>query len=387
MMEDWIAFVGGIVFGFLSGFLPGLHANTIISVVSSLGLDEDALAVMIIALFPVHLVTSFIPSIFFGIPESSTVVAVLPGQRMVLRGQGTEALKTILLSCAIAALFSAMLFHLSLEAFPLVYGAIKAHMKFILLAVSLLLLYRSKNPGLASLVFLASGMLGHYSLNSGMQDPFLPLFSGMFAMSAILNYRKSRIPKQKERPMGFGFVRFSIIGVFLGFLADLIPGVGSPSQVATFASIFLPLDTFGYLAAVSSIAVSEAVFSLATSASIGKSRVGATAWLAETIEIEQNLLLLLTLFILSMAIAVAVLYLLRRHIARLANVDFSRMNIILALYLISITFILDGYTGILVMGLGSVLGWVTIRLGVERINMMGAIIVPTLLLLFRIFFI
>ncbi len=384
-MSDVISFVAGLFFGLLSGLLPGLHSNTIISVLSSLGLDERALAVMIISLYPAHLVTSFIPSIFFGIPESSTVVAVLPGQRMVLRGEGIAALKTVLLSCIIAALFSTILFYLSLDIFPLVYDAIRAHMKYILLGVSLVLLARSRKPVLAAVVFALSGMLGHYSLNSGMYDPFLPLFSGMFAMAAILNYRKSSLPEQKDSKISFGFVRFTAIGVLLGMLADLIPGVGSPSQVATFASIFLPLNAVGYLATISSISVSQAIFSLSTAASIGKARVGATAWLSEFISIEENLLFLLSAFIISMGVAAFVIYALRSRIGRLASLDFSRMNIVLAAYLVSITFLLDGALGIAVFLVGSALGWVTIRIGVERINLMGAIIVPTLLLLFRIF--
>ncbi len=35
--------------------------------------------------------------------------------------------------------------------------------------------------------------------------------------------------------------------------------------------------------------------------------------------------------------------------------------------------------------LASVLGWVTIKLGVERTQLMGAVIIPTLMLLFGIF--
>lgn len=268
----------GIICGFLSGLLPGLHSNTIISILSSFDIDEYTLAVIIISLYPAHLVASFIPSIFFGIPESSTVVAVLPGQRMVLKGRGLEALKTVMLSCIVAALLSIVLFYFSLDFFPIVYSLIRQYMKYILLVVSLVLLVRSKNPILALIVFIFSGLLGYFSLNSEMQDPFLPLFSGMFAMAAILNYKKSELPEQKDNAIGFNFLKYTGIGVFLGMLADLIPGVGSPSQVATFAAIFFPLNTLGYLAAVSSISVSEAIFSLATSASIGKARIGATVW-------------------------------------------------------------------------------------------------------------
>jgi putative membrane protein len=380
-----VLFLVGIILGLLSGLLPGLHSNTIISVISSLGIDEEALAIIIISLFPVHLVTSFIPSRFFGIPESGTVLAVLPGQRMVLKGKGIAALKTVLLSSIFAALISVSLFNLSLDLFPLIYEGIRSSMKYILLTISIVLVARSRRPSYSIIVFLLAGMLGVFSLNSEMADPFLPMFSGMFAIAAILNYQKGSMPQQKDTPISYEFMKFSFIGVILGFITDLIPGVGSPSQVAAFLTIFMPINTLGYLATISSISVSQAIFSLSTAASINKTRVGATAWLSEFIKIEENLLMLLTIFTMSMAAAVLLIYALRNKIAKLASLDFSRMNIILAVYLVLITFVIDGFTGLVVLTIGSGLGWLTIRSGIERINLMGAVIVPTLLLLFRIF--
>lgn len=384
-MEDLASFIIGLILGLAGGLLPALHPNTIIAILASLGIDGRTLAIMIMALYPAHLAASYIPAIFFGMPERSTVVAVLPGQRMVLKGEGLAALKTVLLSCLIACLISIAFFYASLSFYPLAYEAIKPHMKYVLLAVSVILLARSRVPHLALLVFCVSGLLGHFSLNTEMYDPFLPLFSGMFAMAAIVNYRKSKVPAQKDTPIGFDFVKFAVIGVLLGMLADLLPGIGSPSQVATFATIAMPVDTLGYLSAISSISVSQAVFSLSTETSIDKSRVGATAWLSEAVKIDENLLLLLTIFMASMAASVFLIYVLRNRIARLASLDFTKMNVILALYLCAITLILDGAFGLVVLALATGLGWVTIRLGVERTTLMGAIIVPTLLLLFRIF--
>jgi putative membrane protein len=384
-MGDALYFVVGLFFGFLSGLLPGLHSNTVISILSSLGIEGSALAIMIIALYPASLVASFIPAIFFGIPEQSTVVAVLPGQRMVLGGQGLAALKTVLLSCVLAALVSSALFYASLDAFRLVYDAVRDYMRYILLAISLALLSRSRHPALASFVFAVSGLLGQFSLNSGMRDPFLPLFSGMFALAAIANYGRNAVPPQKDTPVGLGFARFALLGVFLGMAADLIPGIGSPSQVATFATIFMPIDTLGYLAAASSISVSQAIFSLSTSAAIDKSRVGATAWLAANMDVSRNLLLLLALFLVSISLSVAVLYAARKRLARLATFDYSHVNKILAAYIVAITLIIDGPLGLVVLALAAALGWLTTRIGVERTNLMGSVIVPTLLLLFRIF--
>jgi TctA family transporter len=46
--------------------------------------------------------------------------------------------------------------------------------------------------------------------------------------------------------------------------------------------------------------------------------------------------------------------------------------------------VLDGFIGVVVFALASLLGYITIKLGVERTNLMGAVIIPTLLLLFGI---
>jgi len=385
-MSDELSFAIGFAIGFFGGLMPGLHSNTIISVLATLGIDERALAVMIISLYPAHMIASFVPSIFFGIPESSTVVAVLPGQRMVLRGEGLAALKTVLLSCIIAALVSSALFSVSLDIFPLVFGAIREQMRYVLLFFSLILLGRSRDFFRSLLIFSASGLLGYFALNCGLSDPFLPLFSGMFAMAAMVNYQKSEVPPQEESRIGLGFVKFVFVGVLLGMLADLIPGVGSPSQVATFATLFFSLDTLGYLAVISSISVSQSIFSLSTSAAIDKSRVGATAWLSGFIDIGQNLVLLVPLFIISMALSALLIYSIRKYAAKIASLDFSKANVVLALYLVSITFLIDGFFGLVVLAVSSALGLLTLKLGVERTNLMGAIIVPTLFLLFRIFF-
>jgi putative membrane protein len=385
MIVNPVFFIVGIFLGILSGLIPGLHSNTIISILSSLGLSKEDLAMLILVVFPFHLVISFIPSIFFGIPEQGTVVAVLPGQRMVLEGKGLTALKVVLLSSLLAALISVVLFYPSLSLFPFIYPLIKPYIGYILLSFSLILLLRSRNPFLSAFLFLAAGFLGVYALRAEITDNFLPLFSGMFTMGTILNYKKSKIPTQKEEPLEINFIKFTILGVIAGFVADLLPAISSPSQIATFLTIFVPLNTLGYLAAISSISMSEAIFSFATTASIEKSRIGATAMLAKQLQISENLLFVLAIFLFSVALGVGIVYLLRKHIGKLALLDFSKFNILLAVYLVAIIFVLDGFTGLVIFSMASLLGFVAVRLEIERTMLMGAVIVPTMLLLFKIF--
>ncbi|MFH1520853.1 MAG: tripartite tricarboxylate transporter permease [Candidatus Micrarchaeota archaeon] len=384
-MSDVETFLIGTITGFASGFFPGLHPNMIISVLASLGLDNQTVAILIISLYPANLITSFIPSIFFGIPDSRTVVSVLPGQRMVLEGNGLKALKVVLFSSIITALIAVVMLYFSLDFFPLIYGTIKEHMKWIVLAIVCLLMIRSKKPHMSVFIFILSGLLGKIALSTDITDQFLPLFSGMFTIAAILNYKKSNVPEQKDDTVRFDFIKYILAGTVIGMIADLIPGIGSPAQMATFATIVMRINTLGYLATISSISISQAIFSLATSISIGKNRVGATVWLAKFIDIEENLSLLIVLFVISMTMSVIGIYAMRKYAAKLAVMDFSKINIILAIYLFAITLIIDGTIGIFILVLSSVVGLLALKLGVERTTLMGAIILPTLLLLFRIF--
>lgn len=381
-----LEFLFGLFIGIISGLIPGLHSNTVIAVLSSVGLDDNAMAIIISALFSAHIIASFIPSIFFGIPSDTSVVSVLPGQRMVKQGHGILAFKVVLLSALFALLVSVVLFNPSLSAYQTIYAMLKPYMGYILLFFSIIFLSRAKNIFLSLCIFLLAGILGVFSLNLKIYDVFLPLFSGFFAMSAIITYQQGeKLPEQLDENPDISILKYSLIGVALGFFADLLPGIGAPSQIAVLATIFIPINAIAYLATIASISASEAVFSFSTSAAIDKSRMGATEWLSNYISIEQNLALLLTIFLAAAAITAALAYLARKHIGKLVSLNFSKLNALIAAYLVAITFILDGVIGILVLLISTALGYATIRLNVERTTLMGAIIVPTLLLLFKIF--
>ena len=380
-------FLYGIILGIISGLLPGLHSNTIISIITALGFSNEQLALIIIALLPAHILISFIPSIFFGIPDQNTVVSVLPGQRMVLKGKGMLALKVVLISSLLAILISTFFFYFSLDFFELVYSLIREYVKYIVLVLSIIFLSRSKNIPFALVIFLLAGFLGYSSFNLKMTDPFLPLFSGMFAMAAFFTYSNNKLPKQKDVPVNnFGFIKYSLLGVLLGIFSDFLPGISSASQVAILLTLFMRLETLEYLAAISAITISQAMFTLATSVAIDKSRMGTTEMLAQVFDIKNNLLLLVVAFLVSAAIVSVIIYLLRKRVGQLANIDFSKFNLLLAAYLVCIVFIIDGTIGLVILVLASLLGYATIKLEVERTNLMGAVIIPTLMLLFRIFF-
>ncbi len=385
-MMDALAFIIGFLLGIFTGLLPGIHPNLLASILSTASLPPDFMAILLIAMVPANIITSFIITVFFGIPEGSTFIITLPAQRMTIQGRGLTALKVVLLSTLLATLFSGLFIYPSLFLFPFVYSILSPFMKYIVLTFSVIFILKSKKPFLAFLVFLSSGLLGCFSLKSGIYDPFLPLFSGMFAISALLNIGENTLPEQKtEEPFRLILIPYIMLGVALGMFADLLPGVSSPAQVATLMSLIIPTDSLMYISSVSSIAVSESVFSLSTEASLNKSRIGTTAWLAQFIDIGNNLPLLLAAFLFSAALTTILLYKARKRISKIAVLNSRPLAIILIFYLFAVVAILDGFAGIIILLVGTALGWFTVRLGIERTQMMGAVILPTLLLLFRIF--
>lgn len=376
----------GLLAGLFTGLLPGLHPNTVSSVIAQMPLDDEGKAFLILGMAAANLVTAFITAIFFGVPDESVVVSILPGHRMALAGRGLTALRIVLFSAVFAAILSFLLFVPSLEIFPFVYSALKDYIKYIVLFLVAIMLARSRNPVPALLIFMAAGLLGYCSLNSGMADPFMPLFCGMFAVASLLPITKTRLPQQKnDERIENAVVPHVVFGVFLGFLADLLPAISSPAQVAIFAGAVMPLGTISYLALITAIGVSQSFFSFSTFASIEKSRVGTTAWLSRFADIASHPLFFAALFLFGILLTSLLLYLLRRKITALAVFNSRPVAGALIIYLIAVCFFINGFLGLIIMFLSSILGYFALQMNVERTHLMGAVILPTLFLLFRVF--
>lgn len=373
--------VAGILLGMLAGLIPGLHSNTIASALTGMGISGEDAAVLIISMFGAHIMFSFVPSIFLGIPDDVVAVSALPGQRMAKEGKGIDALRIMCGSALIAVIASVALLPLSEALYPVVFSFVSPYVPHILILLSLILVLRSKNPLMFAAVFLLSGILGGAALGFGMEDPFLPLFGGMFAVAGMLFWGKGTLPQQKEGVLDLGFLKFAGLGILLGWFADLLPGIGSPAQVASFASIVVPFATPTYLALVSSIGMSQAVFAFATSSSLGKARVGALAQAAAQVDVQANLVMLLSAFVIAVAVSAVIIYLARKWIGRIAELDFSILNKMLIAYIILLTFMVDGIPGLVVLAPSIAIGVGCIRLDAERTAVMGAIIVPTIILL------
>lgn len=367
--------------------MPGIHSNTVASILSTFGMPPDAFACLVVALLGAHIVFQFFPSIFLAIPDDTVVSSTLPGHRMALSGRGREAILVCVISIMIACAASALLLPVALALLPVAYSVIEPHLALVLLGASAALLLSEKKPervAIAAGVFLLSGILGVVTLSAPINDPLFPAFSGLFAASGILLSFQShrRLPQQKEEKTKLDFLPFVAIGVLLGILSDLLPGIAAPAQIAIFASVFVSFEApRKFLALVSSIAASHSVFAFGALLSIGKAREGAIAILNEISPVmPSDLPSLVGVFLLSVGVSSALLLLLSRHANFVASIDSKALNLGILAYLVCAVAIISGWMGLLLLATSTCIGVMAPLLGVRRNHVMGLIIVPSIML-------
>ncbi len=386
-MFDVIAIAGGLLLGIFSGLLPGIHSNTVASVLATLPISPDALSLAIVAVLGAHLLFQFLPSIFLSIPDDTVVASVLPGHRLALSGRGREAVTVCAFSTLAAAGASVLLIPVSLLVLPAAYAIIEPQMALVLVAASIFLLSSEREwnrIAIAAFVFLLSGALGIATLRGAINDPLFPAFSGLFAGSGILLSftSRTRLPAQKSERTELDFLPYVGAGVLFGMLSDLLPGLAAPAQIAVFASAaFATDDARKFLALVSSIAASHAVFAFSSLLSIGKAREGALAIINGMKPVSAaDLPALLGVLLLSAGISAFLLMRLARHASALSAFDTRKLNMGVLAYLVCAVAIISGGVGLLLFATATAVGLLPPLLGVRRTHVMGLIIVPSILL-------
>lgn len=387
-MMQFVAAAAGILLGIFSGLLPGIHSNTIASVLAPLPIPPEAFQYLVVAALGAHMAFQFFPSIFLSIPDDTVVASVLPGHRMALAGRGREAISVCAICLLLAAGASAALLPLALLLIPLAYSFVQPNTAPLLILASLYLIATEKagrKIALATFVFILAGALGLVSLNVAIPDALFPAFSGLFAASGILLSFTShqKLPKQEGEETKLDFLPMVALGIVLGMLSDLLPGIAAPAQIAVFASafVFIGDDARKFLALVSSIAASHAVFAFASLVSIGKAREGALAIANEMRQIMPgDLPALVGVFIFSMGVSCALLVLLAKKAGSLAKFDLGKINLAILAYLTLAVAIISGAGGLLLFATATAIGMLPPLLGIRRTHVMGLIIVPSIML-------
>jgi len=381
----------GCAAGIFTGLIPGIHNNTVaVIAVSALFAGRMELILFVLSMAIVHSFVEFIPAIVLGVPGEDTFLSLLPGHEMLLQGKGLEAIfLTIsggLASGIIAILLMPLVFSVAERIFNLAY----AWIGWILLCVLITMLFSGKKTHLISnsiSIFLA-GTLGISALTIGigLVNPVFSLVTGFFATAGLCStvVFKTKIPAQ-ETVLGKLEIKKIIGNGFLGSagaaVIALLPGVG-PSHAAFLIGKFRKsINHSSFLALLGGINTANIMFSVLFFLTIGKTRTGVAVAVRELggfDTIEGGLLITAALLALGLG-AIACILLGNIIASRVNTIPYPKLSVFVILFLVGITFWMEGIIGIIVLVVATAAGIFTVLSGNRKSNLMAFLIVPTII--------
>jgi len=391
MLIEIILFLfAGILIGILTGLIPGIHINLVGAFLISLSatiffsINPLYLAVFIVAMALTHTFVDFIPSIFLGCPDTDTELSVLPGHELLKKGLGHEAISLTAYG-SLAAVFILIL--ISFPAIFLIsktYETIRLVLPYLLIAASIILISLEKKRLLALFVFLLSGLLGWSVLNlDQLKEPLLPLLTGLFGASMLILTIKSKtkIPKQKITKTKTKLMRPLIGALIASPLCSFLPGLGS-GQAAILGNAISRTDRKGFLILVGATNTLVMGFSFVALYIISRTRTGAAVALQKILGgfSKEILILILLISLITGIISFFLTLNLSKIFARKINkINYPLLSFLTLVFLTILIFLISGFFGLAVLLVSTLTGIYCISLGVRRTNMMGCLLLPTII--------
>lgn len=379
----------GIIFGIFTGLIPGIHINLISTLLISFSFiliekfNPISLIVFITSLSITHTFIDFIPGIFLGCPDTDTELSVLPGHDLLKKGLGYEAI----LLTSYGSLSAVII--LIIIAFPLIilinftYDLIKHLIPYILILISISLILTEKRKINAFIAFLLTGFLGIITLNlESLNQPLLPLLTGLFGGSMLILSIKTKtiINKQKITNPNKKIHKPLIGAIISAPICSFLPGIGS-GQAAIIGNAISKTDKKGFLILLGATNTLVMGFSFISLYLIGKTRTGSAIAVKEIANINNNILILILIICLISGI---ISFFITKNLGKIISIHINKINytylsIITLIILIIIIILVSNIIGLIIFILASLTGIYCISLKIKRTNMMGCLLIPTIL--------
>ena len=390
-----LAFVfGGIVVGTISGLTPGIHVNNLAlllaSVAGSIAGPPKMVGAAILAAGVVHSFLDVVPSLALGVPDPVMAAGALPGHRLVIEGQGREALRLSALGSGLAVAFAVPLAIPITAAMTDAYPLVRNHLPFFLVGITAFLVLtepttRGKVGGLV--VFCTSAVLGILALPLSPSAPLgiggvlTPLFAGLFGAPVLVDAMNGTgVPPQAEATLTMthrAIAVTALAGAFAGGIVGYLPGVSSAiAAVIALALVPRRTEARGFIVATSGVNTANTIFALFALVSLGTPRTGVMVALRET-----NAPLDLPVLLASVAIAgvvgfALVLVLGDTYLEAVGGLNYRRLSIGVLCLLIAASFLFAGVVGVGLFVCSAILGCLPPRLGCRRVHLMGVLLGP-----------
>lgn len=394
LIQILISILIGILFGTLTGLIPGIHINLVGTILVSLSLtsfsqiNEIYLIVFITAMAITHTFTDFIPSVFLGCPDTDTELSILPSHELLKDKRGYEAVELSNYGSLAAIILTIIIIFPSIYLIKTFYPLIQNYIPYFLIFISLILILTEKNKLNALKIFILTGTLGTILFFLDVKEPLLPLLTGLFGASNILLSikNKTEIPKQIITKPKVNLKKPILGGLLASPLCSFLPAMGS-GQAAVIGNLFTKNSKEQFLVLIGITNTLVMAFSFVTLYLIGKTRTGAAASIKEIIgNLEtKHLILIISVVIITGIIAFFLTQILGKYFSQKINkINYKKLSIITLIILTTITLLISGVTGIIVLIISTATGIYSINTKSRRTNMMGCLIIPTILLLFGV---
>lgn len=397
LIEIILALLLGILAGTVTGLIPGIHINLIgiflvsLSVTLFASINPIYFIVFIVAMAIAHTFIDFIPSVFLGCPDTDTELSVLPGHELLKKGLGCEA---TILTCygSLAAIFILILISIpSIIIISKIYEFVQQLIPYLLIIVSILLISIEKKKFSALVVFLLAGLLGILILNPNqilgeslkLKQPLLPLLTGLFGSSMLVMSIKNKIkiPKQKITKPKIKLFPPLLGALIASPLCSFLPGLGS-GQAAIIGNLISRTNKKGFLVLLGATNTLVMGFSFISLYIISKTRTGASVAIQQIIgKLETNILVLIIITVLFAGIiSFFITILLTKFLSqRITKINYTLLSLITLSILAIVVFLISGFIGLIVLVVSTFTGIYAISLKVRRTNMMGCLLIPTII--------
>ncbi|MCK4589941.1 MAG: tripartite tricarboxylate transporter permease [Nanoarchaeota archaeon] len=395
-LEIIIAVFLGVLAGCITGLIPGIHVNLISIVLLSasgyfLGIvDGFTLGAFIVAMAITHTFLDTIPSIFLGAPDSDSVLAVLPGHKMLLNGEGYKAVKLTVMGSLFGLILSLILIPILIPVVVFIYSHIENLIGWLLVLVVLFMLWKEKKKIFWGLwQFLLAGILGMIVLNmTSLKHPLLAMLSGLFGISTLIISLNSKVKVPKQKLDGkiklskSKWIRAIGISIFSGGSVALLPGLGSAAAGVMGNELTGNLGDQGFLVLIGGISTVNMAVSLLTFYALSKARNGAIVVVKEiiiSIDFMQLIGLLGVCLVAGSIAAFLALVISRKFASLITKINYRVLVTVIIGFVSVLVFYFSGWLGASVMVVSMFIGMIPSFTGVKKSLNMGCLMLPVMI--------
>jgi putative membrane protein len=395
ILEILGAVVIGIFCGVVTGLIPGLHVNLVavgllsVSGYLLLWFSPFALVVFIIAMAVTHTFLDALPAIFLGAPDADQVLNVLPGHRLLMNGQGYEAVKLTVVGSFLCILITVISIPVLIPISVGIFSLVNPVMGWILLGVSIFMILQERGVEKrvwALAIYLSAGILGVITFTMpGLKHSLVAMLSGLFGVSTLIVslYNNVAIPPQEigekivlsKRELS----KIIFVGTLAGGITGLFPGIGAAQAGIIGAQLVGKMKDYAFLVLNGGINTVNFMFSIVTLYSLEKARNGAVIVILELMDSISLSELWLFLFVALLVGSICVFITLgiARVFSRLINlVDYKKLCFSIIVFVSGFVFVLSGWKGMLIMIVSTALGILPPYVNVRRNHAMGCLLMP-----------